>query len=285
MLPSQGADDAGKFRVIRHNVPSCPGVKRTDGNNAPFLREGTRERYQRGDHFRSRRKRVDSPFPLRAVGALSGQRNVKGIRGGVKFPVTDADASGGKLRRNVAAEHGVHALQRSRVDHALRAAVSLLVRLKEKHHPARQLRAMRREQLRRAQRGRHVNVMAAGVHHAGNLGGILRSGRLLQRQRVHIRANGSGLPFPRPGQHTDNRRIQQPPCGDAAFPQPRFDPFRSFKFMIPQFRMAVKRLSQRKQFTRKLPRLSQVIRHMRNLISSAKQPLKPSFPLSARPFS
>ena len=71
------------------------------------------------------------------------------------------------------------------------------------------------EQLRRAGEARHVHVVAAGVHHrqlvalgvgGGHLAGVGQPGRLLHRQRVHVR----------PQQHSRARAVAQHPDHSGA---------------------------------------------------------------------
>ena len=48
------------------------------------------------------------------------------------------------------------------------------------------------QQLGGSQQGGHMNVMTAGVHHTGFVGGEGESGLLLYRQGVHVGAEGHG---------------------------------------------------------------------------------------------
>ena len=92
------------------------------------------------------------------------------------------------------AQHPVHVrvFHAARGDHLLRAAVGFLRVLEEQLHPAGQLRAMREQQPRRAELDRHVRVVAAGVHAAGDFGGERKAGRFLHGQGVHVRAQADG---------------------------------------------------------------------------------------------
>jgi hypothetical protein len=87
----------------------------------------------------------------------------------------------------------VYSLHRAVLYHPWRAGdpffiPRLLGRLEKEAHCAG--KGLLRQQRRHAQPDGGVGVVAAGVHHAGNLGGIRHVVGLLERQGIHIGADG-----------------------------------------------------------------------------------------------
>ena len=187
------------------------------------------------------------------MGADAVHHHAEGIRGRVELAVAHARMAQGQLRRHVGPEHRVHAVQRPGVDHSLRPAAALLVRLEQEHHAAAQRLTPVGEQLRRAQRRGDVHVVAAGVHHARGLGGEIRAGGLRQRQGVHVRAQRRRPAGQRAVQPRHHRRVQQPLGGDPPAVQARLDPLRGPELTVPQLRVAVKVPPQRGDLRRDGP--------------------------------
>jgi hypothetical protein len=77
-------------------------------------------------------------------------------------------------------------------DHRLGAARTLLARLEHEDDIAGQLVPYLGQQPGRADQDRDVQVVAAGVHGAGDLGRVLDLGELGDRQRVHVAAQEDG---------------------------------------------------------------------------------------------
>ncbi len=91
-------------------------------------------------------------------------------------------------------------------DHGGGARAALLRRLKDHHRVAGKVAGLG-EILRRAQQHRGVAVMAAGVHLARRLGGIVQPGLFLYRQRIHVGAQPD---------HLDLAAIRRPAALDHA---------------------------------------------------------------------
>ncbi len=126
------------------------------------------------------------------------------------------------------------ALEQSVVDHRLGALRGFLRRLEYRHDRALPCVARLREQLRRAGEPRRVHVVAARVHHRhgvafaigrGDLARIGQTGRFLDRQRIHVRAQHHDRTVAVAQQSHDARladargdvvaRVAQPLCSDA----------------------------------------------------------------------
>ncbi len=123
------------------------------------------------------------PHELHAPAAGGGQHGA-----GERAELTYGHLGGGVHAEDALA---VEALEQPVVQHLLCAAATLLRRLEYEVHRTCEVRVAV-EQPCRAQKHRGVSVVAAGVHLAGNLGGVLEAVGLLQRQAVHIAAQADG---------------------------------------------------------------------------------------------
>jgi hypothetical protein len=135
------------------------------------------------------------------VAAAPVDRDVDGVRVGECVSRHDSDDAGAQ-RGAVVERDRVVGLRESReeavLDHAARASRPLLRRLAYQEERAAPVVLRLREERRRADERGHVHVVPAGVHDRnGRAGVVLRpdlarvseSGSLLDRQRVHVRAD------------------------------------------------------------------------------------------------
>jgi predicted PurR-regulated permease PerM len=70
-------------------------------------------------------------FTMLGIGAFAVHGDMEHIACSVKLAVPKRGMPRGKVRGNMCAEHGVHAIEAAGIDHALCAAVALLVRLEK----------------------------------------------------------------------------------------------------------------------------------------------------------
>ena len=101
-----------------------------------------------------------------------------------------ADGAHRQVGRCMQAEHPLHAVQMTIPDELLRTLADLLSGLEEQPDRAAEVRLLGGQQLRRAQQGSGVRVVAAGVHHAGRLGFIGHLVGLGDGQRVDVGPQG-----------------------------------------------------------------------------------------------
>ena len=129
------------------------------------------------------------------------------------------------------------------LDHRNRTRAPLFGRLEDHDHLACKIAGLG-EIARRPQKHRGVAVMAAGVHQAFRFGGIRQIGRLLDRQRVHIRPQPDHLHVPSAGRLVALDDADDAGAADtgndlvaAEFPQPLRHQCRSAVHVVEQFRV------------------------------------------------
>lgn len=140
--------------------------------------------HQRGRH----EQRIDGGVGLGGVAALAEEGDPDRIGGGHEGARLAQDDARGQ-RADVLPEHDARvreSFQQTVVDHALRARAGLLGGLEQRDHGAGH-RVRGQFGAGAEQRG-DMDVMAARVHDAGNGGGVVETGLLLYRQRVHVGA-------------------------------------------------------------------------------------------------
>ena len=96
-------------------------------------------------------------------------------------------------------------VQHALLDHEPAAAGALLAGLEHEDDVPGQLGLARGQQPRRPGQHRGVQVVAAGVHGAGDPRGVGQAGALGHRQRVHVAAQQHGLARPAAAQHRGHR--------------------------------------------------------------------------------
>ena len=155
--------------MIGEDVLLHTGVEGAHGEHCrvcgrhPPGHQGLERRHQ----LRPGQKGVCASLRLCAVGGKAVEADGKGIGGGVEGAVAHAHLSHREIRPDMGAEDGVHPRKAPGVHHPLGAAIQFFVGLEQEPHPAGKLRPA--QELGRAQKPCHVEVVAAGVHHARHL--------------------------------------------------------------------------------------------------------------------
>ena len=127
----------------------------------------------------------------------------------------DVDAAAGQVRDDVHRERAADRRLRDDVEqplleHVAGAVQALLPRLQHEHDLPGQQVAPLGEQPGGAEQHRHVGVVPAGVHGAGDLGGEGQAGVLVHLQGVHVGAQQVGRSRPRPAEDADDRADRRP---------------------------------------------------------------------------
>jgi hypothetical protein len=122
------------------------------------------------------------------IGSAAAPLDLDGklVHGGEQGAAVQADLADGELVPEVQAEGRGDALEDAVRGARFRAAASFLRGLEQKSEPAGGRPAAK--PLGHREADRHVAVVAAGVHLAGNPGSVRRARRLLERQGIHVRA-------------------------------------------------------------------------------------------------
>ena len=191
-LPADGGVEAagGAFdvAVLRHHVPAGAHVDHAHRHDGGLVGihlpadDGLDRLHHRGGGGGG----VDALMRGRAVAALAGDVDEEPVGGGHLGARLDGDLSGLHVGPDVHGEASVHAVQRALLDHGPGPGGHLLGGLEGQPHRAAELVLPLVEHLGGGQHHRHVAVMAAGVHHAGDLAGVLQPGLLLHGQPVHV---------------------------------------------------------------------------------------------------
>ena len=146
--------------------------------------------------------------------------------------------------------HAIDALDRKALeepilDHRQRARAAFFRRLEAEYQRAVEI-ARLGEMFGRAEQQRGVAVVAAGVHAAGNLGGVFRAAGFEDRQRVHVGAQQRPLLRPIRGpigavQQPDDARAADALVHlvEAEFRQPPGDQRRRASDLVEQLGMAM----------------------------------------------
>ena len=157
------------------------------------------------EHGRSRHHdRVDAGLRHRSVSASSEHSNLQAVAGGGYDSSARAKYASGP-DHHVLSEHNLgfgKTVEKAIVNHRLSALRRLLGRLKHSHQRPAPCIPSSCEQGGRADQPGDVHVMTAGVHHGHRLpvgsgsrdaARIGQPGRLLDRQRIHVRAQHDWL--------------------------------------------------------------------------------------------
>ena len=195
-LRAEGADDALKLCLGGDDVARGARVEGANrdhhvvGGIDPAGGEGLQGHQDLSGH----RDGVDARAGIGAVAALAPDGDGKAVGGRVAGAVFQAVLPGLGAGGVMAAENRVHmgVFQAALVHHALGTAVALLIGLEKQLHRAAQLLPVGRQQPGRPQKGRGVQVVAAGVHHTRILRGKGQAGLLLHGQGVDVRPQADG---------------------------------------------------------------------------------------------
>ena len=129
------------------------------------------------------------------MAALALDSDDKAVGGSVAVTVLQAVFTGAGAGGVMAAEHGIHLgiFQTAFVHHTLGAALIFFIGLEEQFHVAGQFLLMGADQLCRTQQRGGVQIVAAGMHNTGILGGKGQAGLFLHGQGIDIGAQTDGL--------------------------------------------------------------------------------------------
>ena len=192
-----------------------------------------------------------------------------------------AHGAQGKLRPIVKTENGIglEIVECARFQHRARAGERFLGGLKDEHHAAGEFVALLGQHGGDAKRDRHMRVVPAGVHLAGNLRRERQTGRFAHRQRVHVGADRDGRSRLAAFQHGDDAGpANARAAGDCQPREELLHAFRGFVFVERKLRVLMDLAPQRDQFVgpavgRRLDRLEQIHRgfHIRAPLVARRQ--------------
>ena len=166
------------------------------------------------------------------MGGFTVHLDAEMVDGGVVQTRLEADRAGSQIVRGMQAEHALRAVQHARRDKRLCALPDLLCRLKHQPHLAPEGVLVLREDLRAAEQAGRVRIMAAGVHDAGILRAVRAFMRLLDGERVDVRAQDDGsaaLLFA--AQRAEHAGLPDTGVRDAEPVKLLFDPLRGAEFL------------------------------------------------------
>ena len=173
------------------DVAGRAGLESGDRNDAGVERiDISRSDRLQGEHdLRPGDDRIDALMRHRRMAALAFDRDRDLVGGGHQRPFAQHEGSDRQQRPIV---HAVDLLDAELVhqpvlDHRPRARAALFGGLEDDDGIAGEVAGLSQAP-RRAEQHRRMPVVAAGVHFARILGAIGEVGRLLDRQRVHVRA-------------------------------------------------------------------------------------------------
>ena len=181
---------------------------------------------------------------LRRMAAAPGDRDGELVGRGEHRAGIDAEGPDRHARHVVHAVDllDVPAVHQPVLDHCLAAAAAFLGRLEDQHRGAVEIARLGKV-ARRAEQHRHVPVMAAGMHLAGNGRGIVCTRLLEERQRIHV-GTEADHPAASVAPAVDDADHARPPdtgrhLVDAERPQLLGDRRRRPVHLVEDFRMPV----------------------------------------------
>ncbi len=204
-LPDLGLEGSHRqleSRLVGNDVVGGPAPDRADGHHGRLERIllASHDRLERDHDARGDDDGVDRQMRRRAVASLAVDRDVDAVGVGVRKSRRDPERAGRKVGHVMKREGEVRPaepLEKSVFQHRRRAAAALLGRLADEDQRAPPFILHRREQGRRADERRDVDVVAAAMHDLDGLAPVVLAGRdarvgqpglLLQRQSVHVGA-------------------------------------------------------------------------------------------------
>ena len=161
------------------------GVERAD-----FTRD---DGLQAGDQVRRGNDGIDRGVRIGSVAGDAAHHDAEAVAGGVGGALDETELAHRDVRVVVEAERHVHAVERTIGDHRFGAAKRFFGRLEEQPDCAGKFRRNSGEDGGDAQQSGAVHIMAAGVHLARVLAAKSEAGAFLDRQRVHVGADGEQL--------------------------------------------------------------------------------------------
>lgn len=143
---------------------------------------------RRRDEARRHDNRVRAALWMRRMRALAAECHRELVDGSRHGTRADAERADIVERRRVQAENGLHFLEHACLHDLARAARRFLRRLEDQVDRAMEILFLRLEQVGRAEHCADVEVMAAGVHTARVLRGVIEARLLLDGQAVDVAA-------------------------------------------------------------------------------------------------
>ena len=200
-------DGAGQLGLAGQDIGGGTGVEgaHRDDHKVPGAHLPADHRLEGGYHGAGRRDDVDPLVGSGAVAALAPDGQGEEAAAAHAHPGLHADRAAGQVRGHVDGKDCVHAVQYPGLQQGTARPGELLRRLKHQPHPAGQGLPLLPQQGGGPQQHGGVGVVAAGVHHAGDLGGKGQAGGLLDGQGVHVRPQqhrGAGMAAENLGHHT-----------------------------------------------------------------------------------
>ena len=143
----------------------------------------------------------------------------------------------------MAAEYSLHTIKTARLNHSVSPSVSFLVWLKDECYRAAEFFPPRLQYHGRAQCSRNVNVMAASVHHSGIFADEITARCLSYWESVNVGTYSAIPPGQFPVNPSDYSCVYDSPVSDPSFVEVFLDEFSRVKFVVSDFRGAVKLLA------------------------------------------
>ena len=173
---------------------------------------------------------------MRALAAECHRELVDGSRHGTRADAERADIVD---RRGVQAEDGLHILEHTCLHDLARTARRFLRRLEDQVDRAMEILFLRLEQVGRAEHCADVEVMAAGVHAARVLRGVVEARLLLDWQAVDVTAQCDEWRLARADLGDETGLERQVEHLDARRREIVSEALRRLDFLIGELRMAV----------------------------------------------
>ena len=251
-LGREGPQRAEQLRLVGNHVVGRAGVEAGDRQHdrVEDIELPGHHRLQGGDDLARDRDRIGRPMRLGGMPAVPAHGQLEHVGGGHHRARPRAVDPAGQRGRGHVQRVGGHRPVAGRVqdalgDHLLRPRVALLARLEHEDHVPGQLSLPRRQQPGRPGQHRGVQVVAARVHRAVDLGGIGQAGALGHRQGIHVTAQQHRRARPAAAQHRGHR-AQLAPAADL-----KRQPVERGEHLLlgpgqfqPDLRLAVNRLAQ-----------------------------------------
>ena len=174
--------------------------------------------------------------------ALAAERDLEAVDRSRHRTGPEAERADGEQWRDMQAEHGVHVSEQARLQNLLRAARRLLGGLEDQLDAPRQRCFLLLQQQGCTEQRRRMEIMAAGVHAAGNLRRIWQPRLLRNGQRIDVGSQGHDRPLrirgtSRPDLRHKPRLQAAVEDGDVMLLQDLAHALRRLHFFVGQFRM------------------------------------------------
>lgn len=241
VLRRQAANRPLEPRGFGDDVPGVAALDVRDRDEARMCRVDVArdDALRRRDEARRHDDRVRAALWMCRMRALAAERHRELVDRSRHSARADAERADIVDRRGVQAEDGLHILEHTCLHDLARTARRFLRRLEDQVNRAMEILFLRLEQVGRAEHCADVEVMAAGVHTARVLRGVVEARLLLDWQAVDVTAQRDERRLPcadlgykacleRQVEHLNARRREVSPQA-----------LRRLDFLIRKFRMAV----------------------------------------------